>query len=67
MCLCSALAWQLSQEEYRDKHGSLSRQSKVQKLLSVQVYNGNLPTCDSIYIKDPGLVGILIIDVNCNE
>lgn len=36
----------------KDKHESLSLQSKVHKVLHMQVYNGNLPTCDSIYIKD---------------
>lgn len=61
------ISLQVGWKEYGGKHGSLSQQSKVQKLLSVQVYNGNLPTCDSIYIKDSGLVGILIIDVNSNE
>lgn len=64
---CVVLLCRVVKKNTGDKHGTLSQQSKVEKLLSVQVYNGNLPTCDSIYIKDSGLVGILIIDVNCNE
>lgn len=44
-----------------------SRQSETQKLLSVQFTMVSFQSMNNIYIKDPGSVEILIIDVNCNE